>query len=240
MSDSTNQHHQAADRGQAAQQPSTAAPGASPSNTAPYNSETGGNVRIIRSGIDSLYLSYPGQLSTDTGIRLETLKKLAQSDNPKDSALAQFDANGHLFTVSDRARGVFAYVLRDNWYQISVASHKARALPLASAQISSELLTLQGARAAESMLRSVVESLGQIEAMANISRLDICVDFVTDYPLHLIRDEDWITRAKIIDRYTVNREFSGFMIGGGGALSARLYNKSLEIEKSGKYFFEDV
>ena len=67
-------------------------------------------------------------------------------------------------------------------------------------------------------MRGVVGSLGQIEAMANISRLDICVDFVTDYPLHLIRDEDWITRAKIIDRYTVNREFSGFIIGAGGVL----------------------
>jgi hypothetical protein len=240
MSEHTNKHNQEAACGQAAQRPSTAAVGASPSNTAPLNSETGGYVKIIRSGIDSLYLSYPGQLSSEAGIRLETLKKLAQSDNPKTAALAQFDANGHLFEVSDRARGVFAYVLRDNWYQLSIASHKAGQLPLATAQISSELLTLQGSRAAESRLRSVVESLGQIEGIANISRLDICVDFVTDYPLNLIRDEDWITRAKIIDRYTVNREFSGFMIGAGGVLSARLYNKTLELEKSGKYFFEDV
>lgn len=70
--------------------------------------------------------------------------------------------------------------------------------------------------------------------------MDVCVDFVTDYPLHLIRDENWITRAKTINRYTVHRQFSGFSIGGGGALSARLYNKTLEIESSDKTFFHEV
>ena len=240
MSNHTNKHNQEADRGQAAQQPSTAAVGASPSNTAPVNSETGGRVKILRSGIDSLYLSYPGQLAAETGIRLDTLKKLAQSDNPQEVALAQYEANGHLFDVSDRASGSFAYILTDNWYRIRVASQKAHAFPLAQTQIASKLLTLQGARWAEAKLREVAESLGQVEGTANISRLDICVDFVTDYPLDLIRDDDWITRAKTINRYTISRQFSGFMIGAGGALSARLYNKSLEIETSGKNFFKDV
>ena len=108
------------------------------------------------------------------------------------------------------------------------------------AQIASELLTLQGPRPAESVLRGIVDTLGQVDGVPVVSRADLCVDFVTDYPLHLIRDEHWITRAKTIDRYSVHRQFTGFSIGGGGALSARLYNKTLEIEHSGKTFFFDV
>jgi hypothetical protein len=216
------------------------AAGAPPSNTAPVNSLKGGSVKIIRTGIDSLYLSYPGTLAAETSIRLDKLKELAQSVNPAQVALAQYKAGDHLFEVRDRGSHLFAYVLADNWYRINIASSKAMALPLALAQIASELLTLQGARLAESVLRGVVDTLGLVEGDPSVSRADVCVDFVTDYPLHLIRDEDWITRAKTINRYTVHRQFSGFSIGGGGALSARLYNKSLEIESSGKTFFHEV
>ena len=40
--------------------------GAPPSNTAPVNSLPGGTVKILRTGIDSLYLSYPGTLAAET------------------------------------------------------------------------------------------------------------------------------------------------------------------------------
>ncbi len=230
----------AAASGMAAQQPPAAALGASPSNTAPGNSDSGGIIKILRSGIDSLYLTYRGHISAETGIRLDTLKKLAQSTDPREAALAQWEAHGHLFEVCDRASGLFAYVLRDNWFRLNIASRKTSALPLTTASIASELLTLQGPRAAEANLRAVVDTLGEVESGPQVSRVDICVDFITDYPLHLIREEHWISRARRIDRYSINREFSGFTIGMGGHLSARLYNKTLEIEDSHKYFFQDV
>ena len=200
--------------------PASDSSGAPPSNTAPANSLPGRITKVLRTGIDSLYLSYTGTLSTESAIRLDKLKELAQSDNPAQVALAQYQVGDHLFEVKDRGSRLFAYVLADHWYRINVASSKAKALPLATAQIASELLTLQGPLPAESVLRGVVDTLGQVNGVPGVSRVDLCVDFVTDYPLHLIRDEDWISRAKTIDRYTVNRQFSGFSIGGGGALAA--------------------
>lgn len=240
MQDQSGNSNRGGSHDRDAQRPAMVAEGASPSNTAPANSLPGGTVKILRTGIDSLYLSYPGTLAAETTIRLNKLKELAQSDNPAQVALAQYKADDHLFEVRDRGSRLFAYVLADHWYRISVASNKAKALPLAIAQIASELLTLQGPLPAESVLRDVVDTLGHVDGVPGVSRVDLCVDFVTDYPLHLIRDEDWISRAKTIDRYTVHRQFSGFSIGGGGALSARLYNKTLEIEHSGKTFFFDV
>lgn len=171
----------AAASGMAAQQPPAAALGASPSNTAPDNSDTGGTVKIIRSGIDSLYLTYRGHISAETGIRLDALKKLAQSTDPREAALAQWEAHGHLFEVCDRASGLFAYVLRDNWFRLNIASRKTSALPLTTASIASELLTLQGPRAAEANLRAVVDTLGEVESGPQVSRVDICVDFIRTY-----------------------------------------------------------
>ena len=190
MQDQSGNSNNGNNRGSAAQRPSTVALGAEPCNTAPANSLPGGTVRILRTGIDSLYLSYPGTLTTETAIRLDKLKEFAQADNPAQVALAQYPAGDHLFEVRDRGSCLFAYVLVDHWYRINVASKKAKALPLAIAQIASELLTLQGPRPAESVLRSIVDTLGQVAGVPRVSRADLCVDFVTDYPLHLIRDED--------------------------------------------------
>jgi hypothetical protein len=134
--------------------------GAPPSNTAPVNSLKGGSVKILRTGIDSLYLSYPGKVFAESTVTLEALKDLAQSTDPSRVLLAQYSAGNHHFEVRDRGSRLFAYVLVDNWFRINVASEKAKALPLAYAQIASELLTLQGPGEAERVLRGIVDTLG--------------------------------------------------------------------------------
>jgi len=221
-------------RGSAAAAGSSGAP---PRNTAPGNSRGGDCVKILRTGIDSLYLSYPGSLYTETAVRLDALKQLAQSDDLERSALAQIDLRGHLFHVNDRGGRQFRYVLADNWYRIELAGLAAKSLPLAYARLSSELITLNGARFAEKELREIVGKLGQLEGSARVSRVDLCVDFITSYSLEGVSETDWVTRAKVLDRFSVNRVFSGWAIGPGGVISARLYNKTLEIEKSGKAYF---
>jgi len=219
------------------QHPETGAP---PSNTAPCNSQDGDFVKILRTGIDSLYLSYPGSLFTETAVRLNELKKLAQSDDLERSALAQIELDGHLFQVNDRGGRKFRYILADNWYRIEIASLTAKSLPLAYARVASELITLNGARFAENDLRGIVGKLGQLEGSARVSRVDLCVDFLTSYPLDAITESDWVSRAKVLDRFSINRAFSGWVIGPGGVMSARLYNKTLELQKSGKTYYQSL
>ena len=49
----------------------------------------------------------------------------------------------------------------------------------------------------------------------------------------------WVTRAASINSYSVEGRFSGWAIGLGGIMAARLYDKVLEIRKSGKtYLYE--
>lgn len=50
---------------------------------------------------------------------------------------------------------------------------------------------------------------------------------------------DWVTKAKDMDRYTVQRQFSGWVIG-KGRISARLYNKTLEMSKKPRPYLEEL
>ncbi len=213
--------------------------GTKSSNTVPSNCINDSNTKILRTGIDSLYLSYQGELFEESSIRLNALKELAQSKNPDKVALAQFPVYDHLFDVSDRGRHPFAFILNDNWYRIEVAKLGALRAPLAHSQLSSKLLTLKGAESAVESLTSIIKALGSLSDGPNTSRVDLCVDFLTEHPLEKIIDMDWVTKAKDMDRYTVQRKFSGWVIG-RGRISARLYNKTLEMEKKSRPYLEDL
>jgi len=214
--------------------------GTQSSNTVPSTSINGYKTKILRTGIDSLYLSYRGDLLEESSIRLIELKKLAQSNDPNTVSLAQIALNDHIFEVKDRGRHPFAFILNDHWYRIELAKLGAVRTPLAYVQVTSELLTQHGVEKSVSDLNNIINKLGILSESPNVSRLDLCVDFVSYYPLAAITDGDWVTRAKDMDRYTVQRQFSGWVIGIGGNIVARLYNKTLEMQKKPRPYLETV
>ncbi|MET0117596.1 MAG: hypothetical protein ABW090_09240 [Sedimenticola sp.] len=92
----------------------------------------------------------------------------------------------------------------------------------------------------EADLRAVIGSLGQLDGEPTVSRVDLCVDFTTSMDISAIPERNWVTRARLFDVYSVQRQFSGLTIGKGGDLSARLYNKLLEILSSDKAYMLDI
>ncbi len=215
------------------------AAGATTSNTAPANS-TLSLVAVLLTGIDSLYVSYRGTLNENWDARLAECKHAAQSQDTQEQLQAQVEIGGHLFVVHDRRSGPFAYVISDNWFRISIARPKAKAVPVAYIQISSESLVLEGCDAVLGDLEVVLHSIAILESGPNVSRADIRTDFVTTANLRDIVPEAWVTRARDKTQHFVGREFSGWSIGLGGNVSARLYNKLLELEKSRKWYMRDI
>lgn len=209
------------------------------SNTVPSTCIDSHNTEILRTGVDSLYLSYPGSLAEESAIKLTELKKLAQSGITERISLAQLPLSGHLFEVKDRGRHPFAYILADNHYRIELARLGANRTPLAHVQLSSEILTLHGVEASVGNLTEIIHNIGIIEDSPNVSRSDLCVDFVTDFDLASIIDAQWVTRAREFDRYTDQRSFSGWRIG-SGSIKARLYNKTLEMKKKPRPYLEQI
>lgn len=198
----------------------------------------------LRFGIDSLYLSYHGQLSEEWNIKLDDLKTIAQSEDEAEQALAQVSIGSHLFEVRDKGMPRFPYVLVDNCFFIKINRKQSKTLPMAHVQISSEYLAAVGVEAAEIDLRMVINTLGIVDGAASVSRADLFLDFVCANNLALIEQPDWITRANLMAKYfdcRLDEPFTGWVIGMGGNLHARLYEKIIEIvHKSHKTYLLEL
>ena len=208
------------------------ASGAPPSNTAPDNCNTP-YFQALRWGVDSLYLSYPGELSRERDDEFKALKQLAQSNEAGEQAKAQFCLGKHIFEVKDRGAPLFPYILEDGAFRIQLSrpGHKA---PMAYVKVSAKYLAHVGPAGAEKHLYDLLAQLGEIQGAANVSRIDLYADFVSSVDMESWDRHAWVTRASEINTYAVSGHFSGWTIGQGGIMSARLYNKSLEIVSSGK------
>lgn len=211
--------------------------GALPSNTAPANYTNPDNgTRVLRYGVDSLYLTYRGSLDEKVDARLDQLKHFAQSDAPEDKVQAVYEAGNHAFEVLGRGMGRFPFVLVDNWFHLQVSRVTTQALPMCLVQVSSELLTRSGLKKSVSAVQDVVASLGKIKPPVTVSRVDLCMDFETEADLESIPRSAWVTRSHNFQSYWEQSHYSGCSFGLGGDLSCRLYNKTLEIKKSKKTF----
>jgi len=196
---------------------------------------------VVHKGVDSLYVSYRGSMKEGILDYLESRKQLARSDDLEEQAQAVFDISGHHFEVWAKGSGVFSYVIDDNWFRISIAGTGSKKLPALYVQIRSELLNCRGVEEAMKSLRCVVDELLVGNYEEKVSRIDIFVDFVSEFNFDSIKRESWITQAKNIQQFWDGNDFTGWSIGRrSGDILARLYDKTVELGISNKEFFKDL
>lgn len=209
--------------------------GAPPSITAPANC-----IRPLRHGVDSLYLSYPGQLDRDVAWLLQGLKEAAQSFDPRTEARASYSNGTYDFAVLGRGRGRFAFVLEDGWFHIELSNASATVLPLAHVQVRSEYLTAVGMEEAIAALDQLLPEFGEVKGSANLSRIDLFVDFTTDLALTAMPGGHWVKRCRKRDIHEDRDYVTGITFGAGNEISARLYDKTLELQKSKKDYLKPL
>jgi hypothetical protein len=209
--------------------------GASPSNTAPYNSNTAqpDGFRLFRLAVDSLYLSFPGELHAASFSALTRLKAFAQSEHLDQVASAQYPVGTHFFEVKDRGAGLFPFVLVDNAYRIQL-SRPGKRLPMAYVQVSAEYLAYKSPTDVLGELVELLSTLGDLAGVNTVSRIDLAADFSTPVVMDSWHRSAWVTRATEIHSYAKDQAFTGWTIGMGGVIGCRLYNKIAEIVHSGK------
>ena len=209
--------------------------GASPSNTAPLNSNNllPDGFRLLRLAVDSLYLSYPGDIHSGVLTQLTALKGKAQSPDLVQQAQAQFVAGDHIFEVKDKGAGLFPFVLDDNAFRIQFSRPNKR-LPIAYVKVSAEYLAHKGPRAVQEELESLLLEFGEITGRNMVSRIDLAADFSSPCIMDSWHRSAWVTRAVEIHSYAKDQQFTGWTIGMGGVIAARLYDKTKEITHSGK------
>ena len=209
--------------------------GAPPSNTAPHNSNTTlpDGFKLLRVAVDSLYLSYPGDLHPGVLRRLIDLKTQAQSLDPLEQSLAQFVVGDHVFEVKDKGAGMFPFVLDDNAYRIQF-SKPSKKLPMAYVKVSAEYLAYKGPRPVQEELETLLAVFGELTGRNMVSRIDLAADFMSPCIMDSWHRSAWVTRAVEIHSYAKDQEFTGWTVGMGGVIAARLYNKTKELKHSGK------
>ena len=218
--------------------------GAPPSNTAPYNSielekrkeniEKEKGFRLLRIAVDSLYLSFPGELSPSIQAALTKLKDYAQSVAIEEQCQAQYPLGAHIFEVKDKGARMFPYVLEDNAYRIQLARSGKKNLPMAYVKVSAEYLAHKGPQAVQEELRELLLEFGSLSGSNVVSRIDLAADFCSPVVMDSWHRTAWVTRATEIHSYSKDQIFTGWSIGMGGVIGCRLYNKIQEIVHSGK------
>lgn len=204
-----------------------AAPAGAPSsNRAPAN-YIQGTGHILRSGIDSLYLSFGGKLTENWDWQLNELKKFAQSDSEFLQARAQARIGPYLFQVLDHGKKKRCPYILDN-SDVRLEIGRGGGVPMVHAQIKNQFLLESGADRALEAVRFVAGSLGRIDGREKVSRADLCIDFAPCQPLHQWSNDAWISRAKRRTPHYEGDRFTGWSIGKGD-MSARLYDKLFEL-----------
>ena len=157
---------------------------------------------------------------------------------------AQINIGEHLFEVLGNGVPHFPFILADNCFFIKLSRHRAKAWPLASVQISSEYLSAVGVEAATANLCSIIAQFGVAQGIPKISRVDVFLDFICTVDFDKLDQECWVTRANLLAKYydrRIPQPFTGWVVGQGGDLSSRLYEKTVEIEyKSRKLYLKEL
>lgn len=213
-------------------------------NTASPKYTTHQKIKHLRCAVDSLYVSFKGEIEPELEGFLSIIKLQAQDPNPDISSQAYVSIADHKFEMKPKGVRRFSYVLKDNWFSIQISnssddSQSRFKMPLAYIQISSELLTFTPLDEIMSHLTEIVSRIGKITEPPIISRLDLCMDFVPMFDVENIQINQWRTRATNIDHYHVHKRPTGWGIG-KGAFMGRLYNKSTEILKSKKDYLKPI
>lgn len=200
---------------------------------------------ILASGIDSLVISADiAWKDTSIFTVLDELKEKAKQYS--------LDYQGQMkhsdpekvwpFTIKPHGTKGFSWILIGHDFSYKIAnSQEPNSRPNVMIEFRSEALWRLGPEEVTKMALSLIEVNGGNIIETRLSRVDLCVDF-------LMPEKLWsqslmhhaVTRATSFVPYYSNMKLTGIKIGSGN-ISARLYDKPLEIrQKSKKYWMYDI
>jgi hypothetical protein len=200
---------------------------------------------ILVSGIDSLVISTnTAWKDTSIFIVLDELKKKAQQNSiDYQGQFKHFNPNEVWpFTIKPNGTSGFSWILSGCDFTYKIAnSAEPGSRPNVMIEIRSEALWRLGPEEVIKIALSIIEANGGHIIETKISRVDLCVDFLMSKKKWSYELMDYaVTRAIDTDPHYKRKKFTGISIG-KGVISARLYDKPLEIQqKSKKYWMFDI
>lgn len=190
-------------------------------------------ITVLRAGIDTLEVSYRGSITSGWPERLDGYKSLAQSQGyPASLKAGIFD----LF-MRDKAFGFWRWLLTHPEFHLRMLESARPGQPNAQIRLSAFGLANQSPELLLFFAANALREFGSFEELV-VSRADVAVDF-----------QGWVPTVAQIDNVVCSAAFRPIYpsIGkpetyqfGKGAVVARLYDKTAEIDASDKRWLKEV
>lgn len=188
----------------------------------------------MASGVDALYLSGRASLPRELLERLETARNEAVALEGE----IPFELGGESFRIAPYAFGRYRFSLSHVYGRIGLTN--STSLPVIRIQPLAEFLHGQGPRGTARWFEELLtKECGPV--LLTVSRLDVFADF---QGLAIGGDDRhrFVTRA--VDRavYEASEVFTGLQFGkrASGGVSARIYDKTKQIRKTGSAYWFDI
>lgn len=151
----------------------------------------------------------------------------------------EIEINDICFEVNKKGAPFYSYYLKSNDFSICFAEKITPYNSPIIVLLHSRFLWSYGYKKAYNLFWDWFDGLNAHVLGTKISRLDICVD--TDEISFVPSDIDsFVTRAKFINKHYVKNNFTGFSIGKGKTIMARIYDKTAEVKGSQKDWFYEI
>jgi hypothetical protein len=186
------------------------------------------------SGVDALYLSGRASLPSDL---LDALEE-ARNDATTSGNAVSLDFGSEEFYVAPHGFQRYRFCLDHPFGRvgISTGSH----LPTFRVQPRTEFIQGSGPQGVVNWYRRLLEEeCGPV--LLSVSRLDLCADFQR-WALKGDSRHEFVTRAKSRHTYEEDGVFNGLIFGSrnSGSILARIYDKTIESEKSGSAYWRVI
>jgi len=201
--------------------------------------------QILASGIDTLVLAIDVKWKNEIFFEyLKQMKSLAIEDE-KDTAVIirnQDDQEIWLCAIKPHGSKGHEWILTGSEFTLTIGNWlEPKSRPSIMVQIHSETLWRLGANEAVDFLLHILIQAGASIETVKPSRVDLCVDMALPKELWSVDLMPYrVTRACYAAPHYFNNDLTGISIG-RGKVSARLYDKPLEIiQRSKKFWMFDV
>ncbi|MCG3181714.1 MAG: hypothetical protein BIFFINMI_04113 [Phycisphaerae bacterium] len=195
--------------------------------------------KILATGIDTLVVTM--DLNWKDGEffeKLDELKSEAKVEEKGQPGEVRYtdDSGGWVFNVASHGSRGYNWLLGSGEYAMSVGAWlEPISRPSLVAEVRSETLWSRGHFGAMTRLRHIVEGMGAKIVSEKASRADLCADVLLPAELFsmAIPEKHLVKRAAKVDPHFTHDVLSGLSIGAGGKISARFYDKPMEIVAKG-------
>jgi hypothetical protein len=192
------------------------------------------SVRLLSSGVDSLYVSATGGLRADVLSALEAAR--ARADHERDAVPVAFEREPWRLLL--RPQGYRGYRFWLTSPEVEVWLGRTLEGPAARVQLHSAFLHAEGAVKALAAVDCLLDGeLFTVRPGLTVSRVDVYADVQGWSPVPADMGR-FVSKANHRELHVVGREFTGLVFGRTGGVLARVYDKTAQMRESGLTWME--